>query len=76
MSDEHPRDGWVYVSDASWASKGNRSGTRYHCPRPADPALSACGYFMLDLEYGGQPAEMVTQRIRCRRSACVTRWPS
>jgi hypothetical protein len=68
------RDGWVYTSDASWANRGNRSGTRYHWPREDDPSLAACGIFMLDSDYGGQPMQFVPDHLRCRRRACQQRF--
>ena len=67
-------DGWVATADASWAVKGNRSSTTYHWPNEKDAALSCCGYFVLDDEYGSQPWADVPESMRCRRGACQKRY--
>lgn len=74
--DRREGDAWVYLSDASWAPRGNRSGTRYHWPNPSDEALAACGRFVLTNSEPvlGMPAGEVPEHLRCKRRACARRW--
>lgn len=65
----------VYVSDASWSATGNRSGRRFHFCNPNDPALAACGRFVLDnLDGRGEDPSNVEDSLRCQRRACQRRY--